>query len=267
MVAILATYNEERFIRNCIEHLTGQGVDVYLIDNCSTDGTVEIAREYLGRGLIGLETFPRNHGLYRWQAILNRKDELSRTLDGDWFMHVDADEVHLPPRPEQTLAEAFAEVEGAGCNAVDFQEFVFVPTRESPDHDRPDYQETMRWYYPFGSFQEPRLMRAWRRQRGPVGLGQHGGHRLSFPGMKLYSEKFKMKHYLFLSPQHLLDKYGRRSFERTELERGWHGWRARLEAERILLPSQSELRTYTSDSELDPSDPRERHISADWAAS
>ncbi len=267
VVAILATYNEERFIRGCIEHLIGQGVCVYLIDNCSTDRTVEIAREYLGRGVVGIETFPRREGIYRWQAILERKEELASTLEADWFMHVDADEIRLPPRADQTLAEAFAEVEEAGYNAVDFQEFVFVPTRESPDHDHPDYQRTMRWYYPFSPSSSPHRVNAWRQQSGPVGLADSGGHKLSFPGMKLYPVKFPMKHYLFLSGEHLLQKYGNRSFEKAELDRGWHSWRARLNEENIVLPSQDELKTYTSDQELDPSNPRRRHMAEDWAFS
>jgi glycosyltransferase involved in cell wall biosynthesis len=37
VVAILASYNERRFIDGCLEHLHGQGVESYLIDNWSTD--------------------------------------------------------------------------------------------------------------------------------------------------------------------------------------------------------------------------------------
>jgi glycosyltransferase involved in cell wall biosynthesis len=43
VIALLAAYNEERFIAGCIEHLFQQSVDVYLIDNSSTDNTVTIA--------------------------------------------------------------------------------------------------------------------------------------------------------------------------------------------------------------------------------
>ena len=50
VVAILATYNEERFIAPCLENLFRQGIQAYLIDNDSRDQTVAIARRYLGRG-------------------------------------------------------------------------------------------------------------------------------------------------------------------------------------------------------------------------
>src|SRR5215210_5202500 len=123
IVAILATYNEERFIAGCLEHLFDQGVEVYLVDNCSTDRTVEIAERYLGHGLVDIETFPRAEGVYKWQSILERKEQLAHTLEANWFMHVDADEIRLPPRSTRTLAQAFAEVEAHGYNAVNFLEF------------------------------------------------------------------------------------------------------------------------------------------------
>lgn len=264
VVAILATYNEERFIGGCIEHLIGQGVSVYLIDNSSTDQTLEIARDYLGRGLIGIENFPKDEGLYKWREILKRKEELASTLEADWFMHVDADEIHLPPVVNQTLSGALAEVQREGYNTVDFQEFVFVPTRETPDHDHPNYQKTMRWYYPFAPSSHPRLMRAWRKQSEYVGLREGGGHTVDFPGMKVYPEKFPMKHYLFLSIDQIVRKYGNRNFETSEIQRGWHGWRARLSTKLISLPSQEELKTHSSEEELDPSNPRTKHITENW---
>src|SRR4030095_2232430 len=109
VVAILAAYNEERFIAPCLENLFRQGIQAYLIDNDSTDQTVAIARRFLGRGLLGVEAFPRN-GVYKWTSILKRKEQLAATIEADWFMHVDADEVYPSPRPGHTLAQITAEV-------------------------------------------------------------------------------------------------------------------------------------------------------------
>ena len=265
VVAILATYNEERFIAGCLEHLIGQGVEVYLMDNCSTDQTVEIAERYLGRGLIDIETFSRAEGVYKWRSILERKEQLAATLEADWFMHVDADEIRLPPRSDRTLAQAFAEAEAQGFNAVNFLEFTFVPTREVPDHNHPRFQQTMRWYYPFlPSF--PHRLNAWKRQPERVELAYSGGHRVRFPGLCMYPESFKMRHYLFLDVAHAIRKYAGRSYDAAEVQRGWHGWRARLVPEKIELPSRKELRLYTSDDELDPSHPRTRHVAEEWAS-
>lgn len=258
-VALLAAYNEERFIGGCLEHLFGQGVEVYLLDNCSTDRTVEIAERYLGRGLIDIETFSRTEDVYRWQAILERKEQLAATLEADWFMHVDADEIRLPPRSARTLAQTFAEVEAQGYNAVNFMEFAFVPTQEAPDHDHPRFQQTMRWYYPFArTF--PQRRNAWKSQPERVNLAQSGGHRVRFPGLRMYPESFKMRHYLFLSVPHAIRKWVDRSYDKAEIEKGWHRLRASLTPEKIELPSQKELRYYTSDDELDPSNPLTQHL-------
>lgn len=263
-VALLATFNEERFIAGCIEHLIAQGMEVYLIDNSSTDGTVRIAERYLGRGVTGIETMARS-GLFMLRAILRRKEELASTLHADWFMHVDADEIRVPPPGlAATLAEAFAEVDRRGYNAVNFQEFTFIPTRESPDHDNPRFQETMRWYYPFlPSF--PHRLNAWQRQPERVDLEKNAGHRVEFPGLRMYGEPFILRHYLFLSAAHAIRKYGGRRHDPAALLIGWHGWRERFAENMIVLPRQDELR-YAGDDVLDATEPRTHHYITDAAA-
>ena len=257
-VAILATYNEERFIAGCLEHLFEQGVEAYLIDNSSTDRTVEIAQRYLENGLIGIETFPRGE-FHTWRLLLERKEELAATLEADWFMHLDPDEIRLPPTSGQTLAQAFAEAEAQGYNAVNFMEFTFVPTQEAPDHDHPNFQQTMHWYYPFLR-RFPQRLNAWKRQPRKVDLAHSGGHRVQFPGLRMYPESFKMRHYIFLSLPHALSKYLNRKQPPEALQRGWARMRASLTSEKIRLPSQEEMRYYTSDDELDPSNPLTQHL-------
>lgn len=278
VIALLATYNEERFISTCLEHLISQGLSVYLIDNESSDRTAELAAAYLGRGLLGIETMPRD-GVYRWSAILRRKEELAESLDGDWYIHLDADEIRLSPRPELTLAEAFAEVDAEGYNAVNFAEFTFLPTQEEPDHDRPDFQQTMNWYYPYKTgtphglkaWKRPasnaaRGLARWRRSRGAE-LAWSGGHRIRFRGMRIYPDSFPMRHYLFLSIPHAIEKYVERRYDSGELRSGWHQWRARITPDALRLPSASELRVYNGDATLDASDPRMEHYIAQWIQS
>jgi glycosyltransferase involved in cell wall biosynthesis len=263
VLAILATHNEHRFIAGCLEHLIGQGIDVYLIDNDSTDDTLNIAERYRGRGLAGIENFPRS-GVFDWYSLVRRKEVLAAELDADWFMHVDADEIRLAPRRGQTLRETIAEVDSRGWNAIDFMEFTFIPTREEPDHDHPGFLRTMRHYYPFAPFR-PHRLNAWKRQPGPVELAWSGGHHVRFPDLRIYPEQFRMRHYLFLSVGHFLEKYGRRIFSEKELEQGWHGWRADFDPARIALPSQKEMRFWTGDDDLEPSNPRTSHFAQAWS--
>ncbi len=257
VVALLATYNEERFIAACLDHLLAQGLEAYLIDNDSNDATVEIAERYLDKGLIGVERLPRD-GMYSWLPILARKAEVASSLKADWFMHVDADEIRLPPESTVTLAEAVAQVDADGSNAVNFQEFTFVPTREKPDHDHPRYLETMRSYYPFlPDF--PHRLNAWKRQRGPVDLVSTGGHRVRFSDVRMHPVSFQMRHYLFLSVPHAIEKYVDRVYDPTEVAKGAHAVRAALGPDSFVLPAEVELRRYESDDLLDGSEPLQSH--------
>jgi glycosyltransferase involved in cell wall biosynthesis len=257
VLALIASHNEERFIGGCIEHLSRHGVETYLIDDGSTDRTVEIAEGYRGRGLIGLERRPRD-GIFRLRDILQRKEELASSLDADWFVHHDADEIRVPPRSDTTMGEALAEVDRQGYNAVNFIEFTYLPTREAPDHDHPRFRDTMRWYYPF----LPRPLhqvKAWKRQPRRVRLADSGGHLADFPGLAVHPVSFPMKHYQFLSAEHAIEKYVRRVYDPGSLAVGWHGGRATLRPDNIVLPAQADLRQYVDDAHLDPTDPWKTH--------
>jgi glycosyltransferase involved in cell wall biosynthesis len=247
-------YNERRFIASCIEHLNEQGVAVYVIDNESSDETLAIAERYLGRGVIGVETLPRDD-CFALRAQCERQEQLAQILDADWLIHHDADEIRVSPKRAQTLAAAIAELDEAGFNAADFVEFTFLPTRESPNHDHPNFQQTMRSYYPYSPF-APFRVNAWKRQDGPVDLVGKGGHQVHFPGLKISPQRLYMRHYLFLSVEHAMEKFVRRRYSPRELDMGWHGWRNSLAPEHFQLPSEAQLRRYEGDHLLDASKPR-----------
>ena len=154
-------------------------------------------------------------------------------------------------------AQALADVDAGGCNAVEFDEFTFVPTQEAPDHDHPDFRRTMRWYYPFA----PRS-RTWcapgNASQGRVDLASSGGHAVEFPGRRIYPERFRLLHYLFLGRSTRCEVRPA-ALRRGGIRRGWHGWRATLGAGPVRLPSQSDLRSAHADGDLDPSSPRTEH--------
>jgi glycosyltransferase involved in cell wall biosynthesis len=257
ILALIATYNEERFIAGCLEHLFEQGVEAYLCDNGSTDATVAIASRYLGAGLRAIEHIPR-HGVFQWRNILERKEALANELSADWFMHLDADEIPLAPRHGQRLVEAFSDADAAGYNAIQFSELTFVPTREDPDHDHSEFRRTMRWYYSFAP-RKLHLVRAWKRQSRRVDLANSGGHAVAFEGRTISPECGRMCHYLFLSRGHAVRKYVHRTYDPAEVRDGWHGWRASITPETIRLPSRSQLKTAGDDDDLDVSSPRTEH--------
>ena len=252
IVAILQAYNEQRFIGGCLDHLAEQGIAAYLIDNESTDDTLAIAERRLGRNLVGIETLPRD-GHFALRKQLARKEELAQSLDADWLIHLDADEFRVAPQPRRSLAQAIAAFDEAGFNAVNFIEFIFMPTREAPDHDHPDFLRTMRHYYPYLP-RTPHRLNAWKRQEGPVELAA-GGHLVRFEGLAMAPESLYSRHYLFLSVAHAARKFGPKRYDPDEVAHGWHRWRVQVEPARIELHSERELRTYVADHLLDSSEP------------
>lgn len=265
IVGIIAAYNEELLIAACLEHHIAQGIELYLLDNESSDRTVEIASGFLGRGLLGIETVPRHQGIFDLRRVLTRKQELAFSLDADWFIHLDADEMRLAPDGTQTLAQAIRVADSAGYNAVNFFEFTFVPTMESPFHEHARFQETMRWYYPFLR-QSLHRVNGWKKQANPVDLGAKSGHVVRFSGQFIYPLPFRMRHYQFLSVNHAIRQYSGRRHPPEALALGKHGWREQLDPHSIRLPSESALHEINEDGGLDFSHPRSVHLFDNRAA-
>lgn len=258
VTALITAFNEERVLAATLEHLLAQGVDVHLVDNQSTDRTREIAESFLGRGVIGIETLARD-GSYDKPAVLRNAERRIRKLPGDWFILQDADEIRLPPAPYATLAEAFQAVEDAGCNAVDFDEFVFVPTLQAPDHEHGDFRATMRHYYYFRRGRRHRVT-AWKRGWMKARLLRRAGHEVEFWGRRIFPTRFPMRHYLCLSRAHAEQKYCRRSWSEAGQARGWHRGRVGLRPDDIRLPDEAQLMEAEAGQPLDTSKPLSEHL-------
>lgn len=188
VIAIIAARNEELTIGRCCRHLAEQGLRFVVIDNDSTDGTRDIVESFRGQGLIDVVRFPYP-GQYDWIGLLKCKERLARELDGDWFMHLDADEIPEGGPPGTPLLERLREVDRAGCNAVNFDEFTFVPATETERHEGTDYVTGMRRYYFFAP-RQLRLIRLWRKA-AEVNLSGSGGHNAVFTNRRLYPENFR----------------------------------------------------------------------------
>jgi len=241
IIALLALRNEALYLERCLTHLASQGIEALVIDNDSTDGSLDIAQSFLGRGVLRVERLPYP-GYYDWQGILRRKEQLATELDADWFIHHDADEIRQSPVPGQTLAEAIAVADAAGYDAIDFREFVFLPTRSDVDARGRDYAAALPYAYYFQPHPEHRV-NAWKARGQSVDLVSSGGHRAEFAGRRLSPERLILRHYPFLSWSHLIDKYrhGRRYSDYEVQELGWHGKRACFDEGEAWLPNIEDL--------------------------
>ncbi len=226
VMAIMTAYNEEDVIEASIGKLIAQGVEVYLIDNWSTDATAERAERYLGHGLAGLEKFPPQGPppYYEWGRLLGRVEELSSTLEADWFIHHDADEARLSPWPGVSLRDGLYRVDAMGYNAIDHAVLNFQPTGEGFPNGA-DFEAHLN-YFEFGGFAGHfNQKKAWKDLGYKVDLRSTAGHEVKFPGRKVYPFHFLLKHYPARSAEHgerkvFHDRKAR--WDPAERAAGWH---------------------------------------------
>ncbi|MDQ1591836.1 MAG: hypothetical protein QOG71_2463 [Pyrinomonadaceae bacterium] len=226
VVALMTAYNEADIIAASLRHLFAQGVEVYLLDNWSSDRTFEIAGEFLGHGLAGLERFPAggaSHS-YDWRELLRRVEELSQTIEADWFIHHDADELRESPWPGVSLRDGLYRVERSGFNSVDHTVVNFRPVDNSFAANS-DFESHFK-FFEFGRTQPDYVqVKAWQNLGRKISLADSGGHDVQFDGRRVYPYKFLLKHYSIRSQRHGERKvFGERQprWNAGEKSMGWH---------------------------------------------
>lgn len=229
VVAIVAAYNEADIISPLIEHLVSNGVDVYLIDNRSTDATVEEARRWLGKGLLQIEQFPKESlpagaaPEFDWEGILRRKEEIAAELSADWYIHNDADEFREAPWPDMPLKEAIRWVDRLGYNCIDFRVLNFRPVDAGFPPGSDPKKHFTRWEEPI--LHDTVRLNCWKKQADPVSLAASGGHDVRFSGRRVFPIKFLLRHYPIRGQEHgrrkIFEERKKRFLER-ERAMGWH---------------------------------------------
>jgi glycosyltransferase involved in cell wall biosynthesis len=228
VMAVVPTYNEEDVIEQTLGYLIAEQVHVYVLDNWSTDRTVERATAFLGRGLIGVEQFPPAGppATYDLDSIMRRVEQISEQASViDWVILHDADERRRSPWPGVGLRDALWRVDRSGFSCVDHVTLNFWPVDDAFDPERDDMERYFR-YFQFsnhpGHFHQ---RRAWRRSVGPVSLAPSAGHDVTFAGRRVYPYKFLLKHYPIRSQHHGERKVLRERVQRWNVQeraRGWH---------------------------------------------
>jgi Glycosyl transferase family 2 len=250
VLAFMCTYNEEDIVQTVLKHVISQGVQVHLVDNWSTDRTVERAEEFLGRGLTRVTKYPIDgpSPTYDWHALLTHVEELSSACDADWCIHYDADEIRESPWPDTNLRDALFRVDCEGFNAVDHTCLVFHPTQGGTE-DATDIDSYR--HYEFGKrgghFVQ---IKAWKRQKDGVRLAESGGHQVEFPGRRVYPYKFLLRHYPVRSQEQGIRKIlSDRKPRWNPVERGSRGWHTHYDH---VEPSHNFLLNAVNLLEFDP---------------
>ena len=256
VVAVMLVRNEEACLPRCLERLAEQGLYAAMVDNGSSDRSLEIAASF-GSRVLHIEHVPFA-GTFAMGPLLQAAARMQAGIDADWFILNSPDEVFDSDRPGETLVEAIARADAAGHTAINFDEFVFVPERDNVSYVGRPFDREMRTYYHFAPA-PLRQMRAWKNIPGITNIDD-AGHRLC-GDVRLYPANMPFRHHLCLSIENFRAKYEGRMFPADELAKGWHHNRANIDTARVRLPPVSTLKVWNGDiTTLDRSDPKKKHF-------
>jgi hypothetical protein len=241
VVAIMHAYNEADVIEQAITHLVHNGVSVYLVDNWSTDDTLNLARSFEGSGLVGFERFPPDGPAttFEWRRLLNRTEEIAIGLDADWIIHNDADEFRSSPWLGVSLRDALYHVQTEGYSAVDHGCLNFALT---DDHLEPSssVEQRLTWFEAARTVDLSQLNCWLHIPNIPVELAWSGGHTVRFPGQKVFPYNFLLRHYPIRSVEQGRRKVFAERLPRFRVEerlQGWHDHYDRVRAETLVRPT------------------------------
>ena len=247
--AFVPVFCEADVLPHTLRHLHEQGCAVHVIDGWSTDGSWEIA-EQASAGCIGVtcERFPATgrDSIQNCTAILKRIEDLAAESDADWCLYTDADEWRravsfdpplrfsrsAAPQAIYTLSQEVNRIDAMRYNAIDFRVFQFYCIDDGWPRcgkmiDGVWHQEAMDPEKYFTRYDESDCIsripnrKLWKNV-GRVQLAG-GGHEVTFPGMRVYPQKFTMKHYPFRTPEQARRKMETR-LARRRMEEHAKGW-------------------------------------------
>ncbi|MFC0522751.1 glycosyltransferase family 2 protein [Pontibacillus salicampi] len=251
VIALMAVYNEEDIIEYSLNKLIEQDIYVYVIDNWSTDRTLEIIQTFRDDPhIIGYESYPSKNNAqkkFHFLEILHRKEILAATLNADWFIHCDADEIRESPWFDLNLKEGIQYIDSLGYNAIDHTVLNFSPTN---DHFiSGNFEEHFR-HFEIGVYISGQV-KTWKKTDNKVSLAVHGGHQAMFEGRRVAPFNFLLKHYPLRSQQHAERKIftERKPRYRLDLKNiGWHSHYDQYEWGAPFIRNPEELLVYDKES-------------------
>ena len=249
ILAIIHLFNEADVIKQTVEYLISQGVDVFLIDNWSSDNSYALIEELLKTypRRVFFRRFPENapSNFYDWYHQLELTEQISKETDYSWYIHYDADEYRIAPWADTTLREAIFYIDSLGFNVI---ENTVIDFKITEINDSSIFMKDT--WFDFGHrsahFEQTKT---WKKCEN-VDLKNSGGHIARVSNPKVFPLKILNRHYPFRSYEHakrkiFMDRKPR--FEVESKERGWHGHYNKVLSAEDIVEKKEGLQLWESD--------------------
>lgn len=222
IVAYLIAYNEENIIEENILYHAKQGIDTVVVDNGSTDRTLDIVEKLAKQGqILDYLHYPTKD--YSWKELIEVGFNLARKHDPDWIIHLDANSfIESCWGLDVPLNEQIRKADVEECNLINLTVYDFYPTERDDPNERSIFKR-IKFYTSRGSLSKIQQ----KIFKNFDGLSTNEGHTITFPKTveKRISDKAAiMRHYVFLSGSHGVKKLLQRKNRWNDKERmdGFH---------------------------------------------
>jgi glycosyltransferase involved in cell wall biosynthesis len=216
---MIPVYNEVDIVGQVIEHLTGQGVKLVIVDNGSTDGSFEVIRHYLGRGVLSVERLATEK--YEMLLLRRKLHEMMLEHEPDWAFRCSADEFLESPYHGLSLSKGIQLEVERGHNMIQFNNFEFFPTEKDHDSQEKDVRKRLR-YYSWHDDNQYLCSKIY-----PHMNPERSVHEIDFPDgihANVSPNKFVLRHYKIRSYEHGLRKIFHERLPRFSPELRARGW-------------------------------------------
>ena len=207
VIGMLLVFNDEDIIKEVIEHLISQGIQLVVLDNGSTDNSYKICEKFLGNGILDLKQFKTPTFIYHEPIIRRMLYDMAISQSPDWVIANDSDEILESAAQSSTLHESIEKANTEGYNMIQFNRFDFYIT-DNDDKSAKSTKDKLGYYSYYGDY----LYRAWKYFPG-IRVG-YNPHLPVYPDgyqYKIYPYKFALRHYPFRSKEQVKKKLSDRT--------------------------------------------------------
>ena len=238
---MIPVYNDGDIISEVLEHLHSQGKELVVLDNGSTDNTVEICKKFSEKGLIHFVQFKSE----KWHKdlVFRMLYHIALTQAPDWLILCASDEILESGVSNLTLKEAIKKADTEGYNLIQFDWFNFYLT-DNENQSATSTKEKMPYY----SWEADHVFRAWKYIPGII-MEETKGHYPIFPeekGYKIFPKKFVLRHYKIRNATTAMEKI-RNLHKRLEGLTGTERYEKFLSGQVPIVKNHKQLTKYEED--------------------